>query len=169
LGGAALFTASHEEAAPILDMLIEFGVSHRDSAAGYGVPEVRLVVGVGQHATSKPGRSHDFIGRSALEAELQRGPQRSLVYLAIDPDPDEPADVLGDVVGWVTSGADAHCSGVSLAFGYVPAELAAPGTPGEQWGRFEVEIIGHRRPACLLTEPVLDSAGTGMRAYGVLP
>ena len=115
---------------------------------------------------------HDFIGRGALEAELQRGPQRSLVYLEIDPDPDEPADVLGDepiwhdgdVVGWVTSGAYAHYSGVSLAFGYVPAELAAPGAPDEQWGRFEVEIIGHHRPARLLTEPVLDPAGTRMRA-----
>ena len=70
----------------------------------------------------------------------------------------------GDVVGWVTSGAFAHYSDVSLAFGYVPAELAAPGVPGEQWGRLEVEIIGHRRPACLLTEPVLDPAGKRMRA-----
>ena len=115
---------------------------------------------------------HDFIGRGALETERQRGPQRSLVYLEIDPDPDEPADVLGDepiwhdgdVVGWVTSGAFAHYSDVSLAFGYVPAELAAPGASGEQWGRFEVEIIGHRRPARLLTEPVLDPAGKRMRA-----
>jgi dimethylglycine dehydrogenase len=115
---------------------------------------------------------HDFIGRGALEAELRRGPQRSLVYLEIDPDPAEPADVLGDepiwhdgaVVGWVTSGSYAHYSGVSLAFGYVPAEFAAPGAPGEQWGRFEVEIIGHRRPARLLTEAVLDPAGTRMRA-----
>ena len=57
-----------------------------------------------------------------------------MVYLEIDPDPDEPADVIGDepiwhdgdVVGWVTSGAYAHHSGVSLAFGYVPAALAAP-------------------------------------------
>ena len=31
------------------------------------------------------------------------------------------------VVGWVTSGAYAHHSGVSLALGYVPAELAVPG------------------------------------------
>jgi dimethylglycine dehydrogenase len=109
---------------------------------------------------------HDFIGRAALEAEMATGPQRRMVYLAVEPDPDEPADVIGDepiwhgdeVVGWVTSGAYAHYSGVSLALGYVPAPLAEPGTEG-----FEVEIIGHRRPARLLTEPVLDPQGERMR------
>ena len=51
-----------------------------------------------------------------------------MVYLDVDPDPDEPADVIGDepiwhdgsVVGWVTSGAYAHYSQRSLALGYVP-------------------------------------------------
>ena len=92
-------------------------------------------------------------------------PSASLVYLDVDPDPDEPADVIGDepiwhdgeVVGWVTSGAYAHHSQRSLALGYVPAALAAPGAT------FEIEIIGHRRPARLLDEPVLDPAGERMR------
>ena len=95
---------------------------------------------------------HDFIGRAAVEAELARGPARTLGYFDITPDPAEPADVVGDepiwhggaVVGWVTSGAYAHYSRRSLAFGYVPSELAVPGT------MFEVEIIGQRRPARLL-------------------
>ena len=109
---------------------------------------------------------HDFIGRAAVEAELARGPARTLGYFDITPDPAEPADVLGDepiwhdgaVVGWVTSGAYAHYSRRSLAFGYVPSELAVPGAT------FEVEIIGQRRPARLLPEPVLDPAGQRMRA-----
>ncbi len=109
---------------------------------------------------------HDFIGRAAVEAELARGPARTLGYFDITPDPAEPADVLGDepiwhdgaVVGWVTSGAYAHYSRRSLAFGYVPSELAVPGA------MFEVEIIGQRRPARLLPEPVLDPAGQRMRA-----
>jgi dimethylglycine dehydrogenase len=113
---------------------------------------------------------HDFIGRAALEAEMARGRERALVYLAVEPDPDEPADVIGDepiwhvgrdgagVVGWVTSGAYAHHSAVSLALGYVPAVLAVPGAT------FEVEIIGHRRPARLLPEPVFDPTGARMRA-----
>ena len=103
-----------------------------------------------------------------------------MVYLEVDPDPDEPADVIGDepiwhdgeVVGWVTSGAYAHYSGVSLALGYIPAALATPenaatGTteigPGNVKG-LEIEIIGHRRPARLLSEPVLDPSGQRMRA-----
>ena len=109
---------------------------------------------------------HDFIGRTAVEAERERGPERSMVYLDVDPDPDEPADVIGDepiwhdgsVVGWVTSGAYAHYSQRSLALGYVPSELARPGA------EFEIEIIGHRRPARLLTDPVFDPAGERMRA-----
>ena len=43
---------------------------------------------------------HDFVGRAALEAERQRGPERSIVYLEVDPDPDEPADVIGDEPIW---------------------------------------------------------------------
>jgi dimethylglycine dehydrogenase len=110
---------------------------------------------------------HPFVGRDALEAEMATGPRRRLVYMAVEPDPDEPADVIGDepiwhageVVGWVTSGAYAHYSGVSLALGYVPAGLATAGTEG-----FEIEIIGQRRPARLLSEPVLDPDGKRMRA-----
>jgi dimethylglycine dehydrogenase len=108
---------------------------------------------------------HDFVGRAAVEAERERGPERSLVYLEVDPDPTEPADVIGDepiwhdgeVVGWVTSGAYSHYCGMSLALGYVPAALDRPGA------EFEIEIIGHRRPARLLSEPVLDPAGERMR------
>jgi dimethylglycine dehydrogenase len=96
---------------------------------------------------------------------MARGRERALVYLDVEPDPDEPADVIGDepiwhdgeVVGWVTSGAYAHHSRRSLALGYVPAALAQPGAD------FEVEVIGHRRPARLLTEPVFDPAGRRMR------
>ena len=43
---------------------------------------------------------HEFIGRAALEAEMARGPERALVYLDVDPDPDEPADVIGDEPIW---------------------------------------------------------------------
>jgi dimethylglycine dehydrogenase len=115
---------------------------------------------------------HDFIGREAVEAEIAAGgPKRKLVMFRIDVDLDAPADVIGDepvwhrgpegdtVVGWITSGGYAHYSQVSLAWGYIPAELSADGTTG-----FEIEIIGNRRPAHLQLEPVLDPAGIRMRA-----
>jgi dimethylglycine dehydrogenase len=112
---------------------------------------------------------HDFVGRAALEAAGP--PRRYLSYFEVDVDPAEPADVIGDepiwyvdddgdrVVGWITSGGYAHYSATSLALGYVEADLA-----GDPPGRFEIEIIGRRRPATLLHEPVLDPAGRRMRS-----
>ena len=110
---------------------------------------------------------HEFIGRAAVEAEMKTGPARKLVMFTVDVDKERPADVIGDepvfhggkVVGWITSGGYAHYSGVSLAMGYIPAELAKPGTTG-----FEIEIIGNMRPASLQLEPVLDPSGSRMRA-----
>ncbi len=47
------------------------------------------------------------------------------------------------VVGWVTSGGYGHCVGLSLAQGYLPSAVAER----DATGLFEVEILGHRRPA----------------------
>ena len=107
---------------------------------------------------------HDFVGRAAYEAQLAEGPSRKLVMLTLDPDPDEPADVIGDepiwhdgeVVGWVTSGGYGHSAKVSLALGYVPAELATA-------DGFEIEVVGRRRPARIQPEPVHDPQGLRMR------
>ena len=44
---------------------------------------------------------HDFIGRAAHEAELAAGgPKRRLVAFVVEPDPDDPADVIGDEPIW---------------------------------------------------------------------
>jgi dimethylglycine dehydrogenase len=115
---------------------------------------------------------HEFVGRDAIEAEIAGGgPKRKLMMFVVEPDPTSPADVIGDepvwhtgpdgdrVVGWVTSGGYAHHCGASLAWGYIPTELAEPGTTG-----FEIEIIGNRRPARLQFEALLDPEGARMRA-----
>ena len=113
---------------------------------------------------------HDFVGRAALESADP--PKRYLSYFEVEPDPDEPADVIGDepiwhegsdgwrVVGWVTSGGYAHFTAKSLALGYIEAEVADDATRGA----FEIEIIGQRRPAMLLREPALDPNGHRMRS-----
>jgi len=118
---------------------------------------------------------HEFIGRAAYEAQAAEGPSRRLVTLLLDPDPENPADVIGDepiwhdgeVVGWVTSGGFGHFVGQSIALGYVPAELAdssAGGSaPDAAGGRFEIEVVGRRRPARIHHEPLHDPHGLRMR------
>ena len=104
----------------------------------------------------------DFIGSDALLAARDKGPERILTTFVVDA---LDADVIGDepvwrdgkVVGWVTSGGYAHASNASVALGYVEAaahDFAAP---------YEIEIIGERRPARALTEPLFDPKGSRMR------
>ncbi|MER9075337.1 FAD-dependent oxidoreductase [Mesorhizobium sp. M0904] len=63
------------------------------------------------------------------------------------------------VVGWVTSGGYAHYVEKSMAQGYVPAALAE----NESAGLFEIEILGHRRPARINVQPPFDPSGEKMR------
>lgn len=63
------------------------------------------------------------------------------------------------VVGWVTSGGYAHYVQKSMAQGYVPAALAEDETAG----LFEIEILGHRRPARINVEAPFDPSGEKMR------
>jgi len=106
----------------------------------------------------------DFIGREAALAEKAGGGKLRRVSFTVDA---VDADVLGDepiwhggkVVGWVTSGGYGHFVDRSLAQGYIPAELAGHlGT-----GAFEIEIIGDRRKATIINEPLFDAAGERMR------
>jgi dimethylglycine dehydrogenase len=104
----------------------------------------------------------DFIGREALLRHRDAGPARRLCAFrveATDSDPlgDEPIWRERRVVGWVTSGGYAHPSQASVALGYVetPAfEVDAP---------YEIEMIGERRPARILAEPLFDPKGLSMR------
>ncbi len=104
----------------------------------------------------------DFIGRAAVVRDRERGPARRLVTLivdALDADAigDEPVWHDGKVVGWVTSGGYGHCVEKSIALGYVPAALSGAGTS------FEIEILGERRPAMLVSQPLYDPSGRRMR------
>ena len=72
---------------------------------------------------------------------------------------DEPIWHAGKVVGWVTSGGYGHFVDKSLAQGYVPKELA--GNLGK--GAFEIEIIGDRRKATVIADPLFDPEAKRMR------
>jgi dimethylglycine dehydrogenase len=108
---------------------------------------------------------NDFIGREAAMKEKQSGGKLRRVTMVVDA-PD--ADVLGDepiwhkgqVIGWVTSGGYGHYVDKSLAQGYVPKELANDTAKSA----FEIEILGERRKATIITEPLFDPEAKRMRS-----
>ena len=113
---------------------------------------------------------HEFIGRAAHEAEVAAGgPERSSSTFVVEPDPDDPADVIGDepiwhdgaVVGWVTSGGYGHHVKAVAGARLRPDRARDAGRPGGDG--FEIEIIGRRRPARLQPEPLFDPQGARMR------
>ena len=106
---------------------------------------------------------HAFTGRAAVEAAVADGAATRLVYLEVDAvDVDaaggEPVFAGGEPIGVTTSGGFGHHTGRSLAFAYVGSGHEVPGTT------LEVSLLGDRRPARVLAEPVWDPASTRLRA-----
>ena len=107
-------------------------------------------------------RKPAFIGREAALRLRAAGPARRLVTLVVDA---ADADAAGDepvwcddaVIGWVTSGGYGHAVGRSLALAYVPATLQ-DGAP-----HLAVEILGERRAATIVAQPLYDPGGSRMR------
>ena len=101
-----------------------------------------------------------FIGREALLD--RREPKRRLSCLVLD-DPravalgSEPVRVDGASVGRVTSGGYGYSVERSIAYAYLPAELAAPGR------RVEVETFGDWVGAEVAEEPLFDPKGERIR------
>jgi len=104
-----------------------------------------------------------FIGRDAVAARQAAGVESRLVYLALEAD---DADALGNepvydgerIIGVTTGGAYGHSVGQSLAFAYVEPPYAAPES------RFEIEILGQRRPARVLAGAAYDPGNERLRA-----
>jgi 4-methylaminobutanoate oxidase (formaldehyde-forming) len=103
----------------------------------------------------------DFIGRGALASAAE--PERRLACLVLD-DPrsvalgSEPVRIGGDPVGRVTSGGYGYTVERSIAYAYVPAGSAEPGTA------VEVEIFGEWVGGQVAAEPLYDPAGARVRA-----
>jgi dimethylglycine dehydrogenase len=105
----------------------------------------------------------EFVGRAGLCAQQRAGVRKRLVTLdvaAADADPiGNEAVFAGDrVVGITTSGGYAHCLGRSLAVAYLDASAATPGT------FLAVEILGDRRPARVVADPLFDPENRRPRA-----
>jgi len=105
----------------------------------------------------------DFIGREALLAAREKGITRKLCCILLEegtrvmPLGNEAVLADGRVVSWVTSGGYGYTVGRSIAYAYLPTELARPGTP------LEVEWFGERVSAQVAQEPLYDPKGERIR------
>jgi dimethylglycine oxidase len=104
-----------------------------------------------------------FQGREALERRLERGPRERLACITLD-DPGavvlgkEPIRSDGRVVGYATSAGYGYSVGRCIVYGYLPVELAVPGTP------VELEYFDERMPATVAEDPQWDPKGERLRA-----
>ena len=93
----------------------------------------------------------DFVGRDALAAQRAEGVERKLVGLRLTgkgfPRPGYDIVFEDEVVGRVTSGTVSPTLGFGIALGFVPSELAAPGTEVQIDARGRpVDAVVHRPP-----------------------
>ena len=104
----------------------------------------------------------DFIGKAAALGERERGAERRLcTFEVFARDADavawEPVWHDGEVVGYVTSGGYSHWAVKSIAYGFLPLDLATEGR------EVEIEILGEMIPAKLYTQPLFDPDNTYLR------
>ena len=105
----------------------------------------------------------DFVGRLETLKVKQTGVQTCCVYFECEKG---SSDVRGGeavldgerYIGVTTSGGYGHYTGKSLGFAYVPPSHASAGTS------FEVMLLGERRQASVIAEPVWDPANERLRA-----
>jgi len=95
----------------------------------------------------------EFIGRTALAAQKAKGVGKKCVAFKMTgrsapPRPHYPILAQGARVGVVTSGTQSPSLGIGIGMGYVPPELARPGTT------LEIEIRGKPAPAEVVRKPI---------------
>ncbi len=105
----------------------------------------------------------DFLGRDALVRGKAEGVARRLCCLTLD-DPrvvvmgKEPILAGDDLLGYVTSANYGYSVGASIAYGYLPAAYATPGTP------VTIQFFGTRYPATVAREPLYDPTNARLKA-----
>ena len=95
----------------------------------------------------------DFVGRDALAAAAESGPEETFVGLQLRERGiarhGHDVTVDGDVVGHVTSGTMSPTLGEPIALGYLPTSLSDPGT------EVEVVVRGDGKRAEVVTTPFI--------------
>jgi glycine cleavage system aminomethyltransferase T len=90
----------------------------------------------------------DFVGRDALSTDVTRKLVPLLTAEVVMGK--EPVRHQGRTVGYVTSAAHGHTIRAPIAYAWLPAELAEPGT------QVDVTYFGRRVPAEVAAEPLFD-------------
>jgi 4-methylaminobutanoate oxidase (formaldehyde-forming) len=104
-----------------------------------------------------------FVGRDALATAKEAGPRTRLCCIALE-EPrrvalgNEPVRVGGEIRGRVTTGGYGYTVERSIAYAYLPPDLALAGTA------VEVEIFGRWVGGEVSAEPLFDSKGSRIRA-----
>jgi dimethylglycine dehydrogenase len=104
----------------------------------------------------------DFVGKEALEKIKADGVPQKLVGMVVSTDDSEPLGYNpifygAEKVGMTSSGGYGHRVDKSIAFGYVKPDLTEPGT------QFEVEILGKKYPAEVVSMPLYDPQNEKMK------
>ncbi len=104
----------------------------------------------------------EFTGRAALEGISEQNVRRKLTCLTLD-DPaavvlgKEPVFVDGAPAGYVTSASYGYTIGRCVAYAWLPASAAVPGTA------LHLEYFGEKVPATVAEEPLFDPKMTRIR------
>jgi 4-methylaminobutanoate oxidase (formaldehyde-forming) len=117
------------------------------------------VVDAGLGFAVKVDKGCDFIGREAVIARKETGPQsRLLQFRLTDPEPllyhNEPVVRDGEIVGYLSSGNYGHTLGGAVGLGYVPCagETAADVLAST----YEIDVMGTRVRAEVSLKPMYD-------------
>ena len=106
----------------------------------------------------------EFIGSEALNRDPA---QRLCCLLLADPRSvalgNEPVRAGGEIRGRVTTGGYGYTVERSIAYAYLPSELASPGTA------VEIEVFGDWVDAEVAKEPLLDPKGERVRGVSAAP
>ncbi|WP_120002836.1 GcvT family protein [Nesterenkonia muleiensis] len=111
------------------------------------------------------GEAADQLARPGAEQPAQKlccvvldDPTRVLLGgEPVYPEPVDPAEEL-EAVGYVTSADQGYSIGASIAYAWLPVELASSGT------RVEVAYFGQRCGGSVAQDPLFDSSGERMRS-----
>ena len=103
------------------------------------------------------------MGKEKLHKQKAEGVKQKFCCIVLE-DPNtivfgsEPIRHAGKVVAWVTSGGFGYSVNKSIAYSYLPIELAKPGA------RVSVECFGVEYQASVEKEPLYDPKGEKIKA-----